>query len=132
VGTTLSKLGYKAQPRVLMMRAPDEMADLRTALEDGGAAVDVEPDGIYPLVIVFARSMAEAHELAPIAAEALDGDGLVWLGYPKQSSKRYKADINRDKTWGIFQPVGLRPVAQVSIDEDWSAIRLRREEHVGT
>lgn len=38
---------------------------------------------------------------------------------------RSRTDINRDSLWPILAEHGLRPVAQVSLDDVWSTMRFR-------
>jgi hypothetical protein len=40
--------------------------------------------------------------------------------------------VNRDSAWPLFDDSGTRFVAQVAIDDDWSAMRLRRSEYSST
>lgn len=49
--------------------------------------------------------------------------GLLWVSYPKGSGKN-KPDINRDSLWDLSIPHGIHPVAQVALDETWSALRF--------
>ncbi len=70
-----------------------------------------------------------------VVSEKLTGlgdevDRAVWLIYPKKSSKNYSAKINRDGFISACENLIFRPVAQVSIDEDFSAIRLRFKKYV--
>ncbi len=57
---------------------------------------------------------------------------MVWFAYPKKSSKKYTSDITRDTGFSDLGSVGFEPVSIVSIDEDWSALRFRRVEHIKT
>jgi hypothetical protein len=57
-------------------------------------------------------------------------DGLLWVSYPKKSSK-IATDISRDVAWEVMKEFGLQPVFQISIDETWSALRFRPTERVG-
>jgi len=50
--------------------------------------------------------------------------------YPKGTSRRYKTNINRDRGWETVTGTGFRPVSQVAIDEDWSALRFRNVKFV--
>lgn len=50
---------------------------------------------------------------------------LVWVAYPKLSSP-LAADLNRDRIRTLVLAAGLDTVAQIAIDEDWSALRLKR------
>lgn len=129
----VTKLRARGNERALVLGLPDELEGLAAAFEEAQVPVDVEADGTYPFVMMFAKSRAEAEALAPAAARAVEGDALLWFAYPKGTSKRYgKVDINRDSSWGLFESFGMRPVAQVSIDDDWSAVRFRRAEFVSS
>jgi hypothetical protein len=46
---------------------------------------------------------------------------VFWVAYPKAN----RADINRDTLWPILGEYGMRPIAQVSVDDVWSALRFR-------
>ena len=52
-------------------------------------------------------------------------NGLIWVAYPKGSSKRYSCDINRNQMWNMLSKFDLRPITQISIDDDWTALRYR-------
>ena len=52
-------------------------------------------------------------------------DGLLWLCYPKGTSK-VKTDVNRDiLNRRLAEEYGLEGVAMVSIDDTWSAMRFK-------
>jgi hypothetical protein len=44
-----------------------------------------------------------------------------WDAYPKAN----RGDLNRDSLWPILGQYGMRPIGQASVDEVWSAMRLR-------
>ena len=52
------------------------------------------------------------------------------MAYPKSTSKKYKCEFNRDSGWPVLGAAGFEPVRMVAIDEDWSALRFRRVEHI--
>ncbi len=60
------------------------------------------------------------------------GDAVVWFAYPKQSSKNYRSEIDRDHGWKVLGRAGFEPVRMVAIDADWSAVRFRRVENIKT
>ena len=66
-----------------------------------------------------------------ITAKA-SGDAVIWFAYPKGSSKKYTCEFNRDTGWAELAKAGYEPVRQVAIDEDWSALRFRKVEHIKT
>lgn len=81
-------------------------------------------------VLAFVTTRARIAELAELLRPKLIGDAVVWFAYPKGTSKRYRADFNRDAGWEPLGALGLEGVRQVAIDDDWSALRFRRVEHV--
>lgn len=73
-------------------------------------------------VLVFIR---ETEALRKLMSEiATHGDSFIWLAYPKQSGP-IASKLNRDVIWDTVTQFEMRPVAQVSIDATWSAIRLK-------
>jgi len=81
-------------------------------------------------VILFVNNLAEAKDLAASAIGAAKPDGLLWIAYPKGTSK-VKTDVNRDSLWEALKPTGWRPVRLIALDEVWSVMRFRPEEKVG-
>jgi hypothetical protein len=84
-------------------------------------------EGKGDFVHLFVTSKAELSERFTEAAEAVTEGGLLWVSYPK-STKTQKYDINRDSLWDLVIPLGWHPVAQVSLDDNWSAVRLKKNE----
>jgi hypothetical protein len=128
--TLAQKLGIKPGAHLLLLNAP---ADYATRLEPvpEGATLHTQPSGTYDFVQLFVRSRADLAEHLAIALQALKPGGLLWFAYPKKSSG-VKTDITRDVGWDIVTQAGLKGVAQVAIDETWSALRFRPVEEVGT
>ena len=88
------------------------------------------PEGKYDFVHLFVTDGAELERLGPVALQSVTYDGLLWISYPKRSSK-VETDLSRDVGWEVVANAGLRPVTQVSIDATWSALRFRPFEQVG-
>jgi hypothetical protein len=57
-------------------------------------------------------------------------DEAIWMAYPKGTSKKYKAQINRDSGWKIVGDMDYEGVRQIAIDEDWSALRFRKIRYI--
>ena len=77
------------------------------------------------MVQIFARTKAELEAYAPVALVALGPKGILWLSYPKGSSKR-QTDLTRDAGWDTLTAAGLENVAQVSIDDTGRPAASRR------
>lgn len=128
--TPLSKkLRIQPGQRILILNAPggyfEELGPLPEDVEMAQA-----PDGEFDFVHLFVKNVTELERLGPVAIDAVVHDGLLWISYPKKSSKA-TTDLTRDVGWDVVAEAGLRPVTQVSIDNVWSALRFRPVEQVG-
>lgn len=74
-------------------------------------------------VVAFARMRADLTGTARPAVDAARQDRLTWIAYPKAG--QLGTDINRDSLASAVAEFGVRPVRQVSLDDIWSALRLR-------
>jgi hypothetical protein len=80
--------------------------------------------------LAFVTLQSEVDALSPEVASRAKGDAIVWFAYPKGTSKKYKCDFNRDTGWDVLKAAGFDTVRAVAIDEDWSALRFRRNEFI--
>lgn len=124
---TFKKLNYADQPEIHVLNAPDSF---QGALDDmanlASVHTEVGPDDTPHFLMVFATKQAEVDTFAQLCAAQTQGDSVIWVCYPKGSSKKYRCEFNRDNGWDALGAAGFEPVRQVAIDEDWSALRFRR------
>jgi hypothetical protein len=76
------------------------------------------------LVFLFVRSGAELESKMPKAAKALAPGASLWVFYRK-GSKAAGMSVNRDDVWALAEGLGMRPLGLLSVDDSWSAFRLR-------
>lgn len=107
----------------------------------GRAAVAHKPEGwpsdlesadkltdTYAFLLVFAGNAQEVRERVNKAIPHLEEDAVFWLAYPKKSSG-IKTDVNRDVIWRMVDAeTDYTLVSNVSLDDTWSALRLRRKD----
>ena len=128
----IKKLGIKPKQRVVILNAPEGYLEQLGTLPAGVELVTTTtPSDAFDVVHLFVRSQAELESQAPMAIQLVKPGGLLWISYPKQSSK-VTTDLNRDILWRVFPNREWRPVTQISIDEVWSALRFRPKAEVGT
>jgi hypothetical protein len=77
------------------------------------------------LVFLFARTRTELEAKMPRAVAALARGSALWVFFRK-GSKEAGLDMNRDTVWAVAEKLDLSPLGLVSVDETWSAFRLRR------
>jgi hypothetical protein len=119
----IKKLQLKPGLRALFLNAPQGYVESLSPLSNRMTLVD-GPSGTLDFVQLFVRDSTELAALAPTALAAIKPSGVLWITYPKQSSK-VKTDLTRDRGWEPVTAGGLRPVTQIAIDATWSALRWR-------
>jgi hypothetical protein len=80
--------------------------------------------GKFDWVQIFVKNKAELEALAPKAAKALKPESMLWISFPKGTSK-IQTDLTRDKGWESLQALDLKWITLVSVNETWSAFALR-------
>ena len=81
--------------------------------------------GKFDWIQIFVRGQAELKDLAPRAARALTADSLLWISFPKGSSK-IQTDLTRDQGWdSLRRSWNLKCVTLISVNETWSAFGFR-------
>lgn len=125
------KLNFKDQQSMLSINHPasfqaelDDMASVARILTDADQVERI------PFVITFVTKQTEIDNIIKRIAPKLEPDAVIWFCYPKGTSKKYTCDFNRDKGWESLGQYDLEPVRQVSIDEDWSALRFRNVDKI--
>jgi Bacteriocin-protection, YdeI or OmpD-Associated len=125
------KLNFKAPGELWIINAPASFdAEIKAMSEN--YTVYHEFSEPLSFALTFATKQAEVDAIAHEFAQKTKGDTILWISYPKGSSKKYTCDFNRDTGWGVLGELGFEPVRQVAIDEDWSALRFRRVDYIKT
>jgi hypothetical protein len=128
----IKKLGIKPKRRIVILNAPEgyleQLGPLPAEVE---LVTTTTPSDASDVVHLFVRNQVELESQAPGAIQLVKPGGLLWISYPKQSSK-VTTDLNRDVLWKVFPNRDWRPVTQISIDEVWSALRFRPKSEVGS
>ena len=91
------------------------------------AQIVKEGDGPFDVVLLFALNRKELEQYLPAAKERLGDKGSLWIAYLKPTASK-ATDINRDSINAYAKENGITGVAMISIDGDWSALRLKRIE----
>ena len=127
----LKKLYYKSQNRIAVIEAPEGFLESMSGiLQEVQIDVLIDPRYLYDFLLIFVSTTSDVAEMCPKAIHNLSPDGKLWIAFPKNASKKYSAKITRDKGWEPFEQSGYRRVSQISIDEDWSALRFRNKKYI--
>jgi hypothetical protein len=117
------KLFLKPGKKVLFVNAPSGYAKTIGKMPAGVMQVESTETGI-DVIQVFAENGTALKKQLPKLKKQLNADGALWVSYYKGTSK-HKTDINRDIIAEYASTIGMEGVAIMSIDDDWSSLRLK-------
>jgi hypothetical protein len=118
--TLAKKMKLKPGARAAVLNAPEQYLDELKHDSDIAQKLSRTFDWIQ----IFAKDKKELASFAPKAASALKPESILWLSFPKGSS-RIQTDLTRDKGWGILQDLDLKFITLVSVNDMWSAFAFR-------
>src|SRR5258708_29230977 len=125
-----NKLNLGAQRRIHVLDPPASFESELRARKGVEILRSVGPNDVVAFAVAFAMTQAAVDASSRKLAAAVHGDAVVWVAYPKGTSRRYKCDFNRDSGWKVLGAAGFEPVRMVAIDEDWSALRFRLVQYI--
>jgi hypothetical protein len=114
------KLKLKSGMKAAVINAPESYVDMLRH----DTALSPTLNGKFDWIQIFVRNKAELEKLAPRAARALRPESMLWISFPKGTSK-IQTDLTRDKGWESLQALELKWITLVSVNETWSAFALR-------
>ena len=117
------KLFIKPGSKFLLVNPPSGYLALLGDLPAGTLLLN-DSSCLVEAIQVFVKDRAELEAQLPRLKELLVSKGMIWVTYYKGTSK-VKTDINRDTINAYAHSIGLEGVAMISIDQDWSALRLK-------
>lgn len=118
--TLAKKMKLKANSKAAVINAPENYVDMLKH----DTALSPTLNGKFDWIQIFVRNRTELEALAPKAARALRPESMLWISFPKATSK-IQTDLTRDKGWESLQTLDLKWLTLVSVTETWSAFALR-------
>jgi hypothetical protein len=124
------KLNLGAVTSIVVYNTPDSFEPELARLKGVAVLRDPKKPTAVKFSLAFVNTQKELDRVSKLLAAAAEGDALLWFAYPKGTSKRYVCEFNRDTGWDVISKAGFDTVRAVAIDEDWSALRFRRNEYI--
>ncbi|MEO6868995.1 MAG: hypothetical protein ABI168_05080 [Ginsengibacter sp.] len=119
------KLKFKGSGVVL--NAPDLIAN---EFKKEGIKISLPKVNKNENTLIFVQNKKEVTNAFQIYNNYIQPDSVFWIAYPKLSGQ-IKSDIHRDIIRKMAEDFGMSTVTAISIDDTWSALRLRPSEKVG-
>lgn len=117
------KLLIKPGKSWLFYNAPEDYLTLLNPLPEG-VSTHFEPGGTFDGIQLFVRNNDELKENLAIIGPMVKPDTIAWICYPKKSSG-IVSDLTMMGDWDILAKYKLEGVAAASINDIWTAIRVR-------
>lgn len=125
------KLNFKGQKEICVINAPAEFDQEIVVMKEETKINETLNDcKKADFVLAFVKTKKEIESFTVALQKKWEGDPVIWFAYPKKTSKKYKVEINRDSGWESLRKTGLDTVRAVSVDDDWSALRFRKQEFI--
>jgi len=113
------KMHLKPEKTLALLNMPASLGDLATGFPAG--VMVAQGDTPADVILIFFENRAEAERELPAVKPRLLPGGTLWAAFRKGNV----TDINRDSLFQIAAGFGLQPCANISIDDEWSALRLK-------
>lgn len=129
------KLNHKEQ-EIIILNPPAEFKGEMDAIKKCGfklkslMTTEISQLKEITFILSFVLTKNEVEKISASVEKKLIPDAVVWFAYPKGTSKKYKAEINRDNGWEALGKKGFDPVRSVAIDTDWTGLRFRKNEFI--
>jgi hypothetical protein len=117
-----NKLYIREGYRIAILNPPVGYSQLLGELPEN-VTVANSLEGEFDVIQFFVTKRKKLEEELSGLSNTLRSRGLVWVTYPK--GNQLDADINRDSIVAYAKTIGLKAVAQVSVDDSWSALRFK-------
>ena len=117
------KLGLKEHYNYLLYKQPKHYFSLFSDLPNDIALLESIKTETADFIHLFFTTEEELKSLANRYKSALKKSGLLWISWPKGSSKII-TDLKRDIIREYLLSIGLVDVKVAAIDEDWSGLKF--------
>ena len=99
----LKKLNFKGQEQLLVLNSPGSFfGEIKEMKSVATVVTDLEEIQCIEFLIAFVTNKKEIENLVRSIDRKLIGDVILWICYPKASSKKYSCDFNRDTGFEIL------------------------------
>lgn len=124
----VKKLGYKDGQMALLMAVPSNLIEISHFPGFANlVSVEAPPTKAGPrtldVVHWFETSRARLTDNLLAVASRLRADGMLWISWPKKSSKM-PTDITEDVLREVILPTGLVDVKVCAVNEVWSGLKF--------
>lgn len=118
----IEKLGIKPGFTFVLLHLPQEIRPLFSSLPHDITLLHAVRQNVNAIHF-FTKEREELETTFPKLAHAIRRDGMVWISWPKGSSK-LETDLNENNIRDIGLENGMVDVKVIAVDEDWSGLKF--------
>ena len=117
-------LGVQEYSSILVFSPPEHHIQ-EIALMDlpKGASVSYVSDGMFDVILIFARNQGDVSELAAAGVAVLKKTGFLWFAYPSPKSQ-FATDISASEGWDTLLDAGWSQEDSFELDNNWIAVKF--------
>ena len=117
-------LGVQEYSSILVFSPPEDHIR-KIALMDlpKGASVSYVGDGMFDVILIFARNQRDVSELAAAGVAVLKKTGFLWFAYPSPKSQ-FATDISASEGWDTLLDAGWSQEDSFELDDNWTAVKF--------
>ncbi|MFD2287764.1 hypothetical protein GJU39_16190 [Pedobacter petrophilus] len=119
----LKKLQIKPGYQLNIINAPDNIADIFNDIP-ADVSVTYNAHVVFDAIIIFSTSHAQLHNQIESYLKAISAKTIVWIFYPKKSSK-IQSDLDLMKSWRSIAVFGISPCASAAVNDVWTGLRMK-------
>ena len=117
-------LGVQEYSSILVFSPPEDHIR-KIALMDlpKGASVSYVGNGMFDVILIFARNQRDVSELAAAGVAVLKKTGILWFAYPSPKSQ-FATDISASEGWDTLLDAGWSQEDSFELDDNWTAVKF--------
>ncbi len=117
-------LGVQEYSSILVFSPPEDHIR-KIALMDlpKGASVSYVGNGMFDVILIFARNQRDVSELAAAGVAVLKKTGILWFAYPSPKSQ-FPTDISASEGWDTLLDAGWSQEDSFELADNWTAVKF--------
>jgi hypothetical protein len=125
----VQRLKLKDQEEILVLNRPDDFSNNLEHFEINVVESLVKTSSVSFALLFITSKKQLINEMLSLFPKLKD-DCILWIAYPKQTSKSYIIELYNDKAWEDLLDYRLVPVRKININEHWDALRFKKIEYL--
>ncbi|MBP1839664.1 hypothetical protein [Formosa algae] len=127
--TTIQRLQLHTQNEILVLNEPEQFAELTNNLNCSIIGSLLKTSSVSCAVLFVTTKQDLFNQMITLFPKLTD-DSILWIAYPKQTSKSYILELYNHEAWEEIKDYSLQPVRKIELLDRWNALRFRKIEYL--